>query len=531
MASLYILLLSALAFDPGFAFVLSDEKNLTWSTNYHARGEMTNLFTGIIKPFEIWYSAEINKSRIDFYNGMVKTFSVGETDEDLGQEFKVYPMTTETVTNQIVCEKHILEKVKNFFEREQEFEYTGDTVYNKKNVQIWKMLEVDPSEQKKLEEIIYVYENEDGTHVPLLRERIKHNVWSGALDGHIIVRYFDYGPATAEDLDVNQVEACNETIIDESLKQARLVIDDDEFLSYKLQHKKEYKGDEHEVRRQIFNENLRKVIEHNQKNLGYKLTINKFSDRTDAELAHLFGTRPSDPFQEGSIVFPHTEEEVDVLAQDLPDNYDMRIGGYISPIKNQGACGSCWAFATAAAVEGALARTNGARDLDLSEQSIVDCAWGFRNYGCDGGFLDRVYRYVLEHGIAVEEDYGLYLEENGYCKMKNMTKIYHIKGFTKIPSLSVNAMKVALYKYGPVSVTINSSPIVHYANGIYYNVDCNDDGPNHAVTVVGYGVRDGATYWIVKNSWGEDWGQDGYILFSATNNNCHILEDAYCPII
>ncbi|CAH2097358.1 unnamed protein product [Euphydryas editha] len=531
MASLHILLLSALAFDPGFAYVTGEEPTLTWSTEYHARGELTNLFTGIIKPFEIWYSAELNKSRIDYYNGMVRTYSVGETEEDLGQQFKIYPKTTEKVTNEIVCEEHILsEKVENFFEREEEYEYEGETVYNNRNVQIWKMLEIDPSELKQEVETMYVYEMSDGTHVPVFRERIKHNLWTGGLSSHYVVRYFDFGPALAEDLDKNQVDACNETVIEE-MKKTHHVIDDDDFLSYKLQHKKVYKEEEHEVRKQIFQKNLRKVIEHNQKNLGYKLTINKFSDQTEEELSHLFGTRASNPSEQGSIIFPHSAEEVDLLAEDLPENYDMRIGGFISPIKNQGGCGSCWAFATAAAVEGALARTNGARNLDLSEQSIVDCAWGFQNYGCDGGFIDRVYKYVLEHGIAVEDDYGLYLEEDGYCKMGNMTNIYRIKGFTRVPALSVNAMKVALYKYGPVSVTINSSPLLHYSSGIYYNPDCNNEGPDHAVTVVGYGVRDGAMYWIVKNSWGEDWGQDGYILFSATNNNCHILEDAFCPIV
>ncbi|XP_045455768.1 procathepsin L-like [Melitaea cinxia] len=309
------------------------------------------------------------------------------------------------------------------------------------------------------------------------------------------------------------------------------VDEDDNFLSYKIQHKKEYTGDEKEVRKQILNENLRQVIEHNQKNLDYKLTLNKFSDRTEDELAHLFGTRPSDPLQHGSIKFPHTEEEVNRLAKNLPSNYDMRSGGFVTPIKNQGRCGSCWAFSTAAAVEGALARTNGARGYDLSEQSIVDCAWGFSNHGCNGGIISSAYKYILKHGIALEKDYGLYLEENGYCKIRNMTTTYRIKGFIRVPRLNVNAMKVALHKYGPVSVAINASPLLHYSNGIYNNPKCNNAKANHAVTVVGYGVRNNTMYWVVKNSWGEDWGQDGYFLISAKNNTCHLLENAYYPLV
>ncbi|XP_064075099.1 cathepsin L-like proteinase [Vanessa tameamea] len=535
--SLCIILLLMIACDLAFSFKLDEDQNeLKWPTEYSIRGELTDLFTGIIKPFEFWYSAELNRSRIDYYGGIVKKYYFSENDELYGQEYTIYPKTTDQMTNEIVCDEESWEGEHfNQLNFAKNFTYYGKTTYNDKDVEIWKYLETDV--ESKEEKTLYAYKIKDGVYVPVLQEELIHNLWSGALDGHTIIQYFNFSPLDVEELNLTAVEACKDIINGgQSRNQFKdlhdLSIDvDDAFLSFKMQHKRNYKVDEHEMRKQIFKENLRRVIEHNQKNLDYKLTINKFSDLTDDELGYLSATRPSDSRELGSMAFPHTEEEVDLMAQDLPESYDMRIEGFVSSIKNQGSCGSCWAFATAAAVEATLARNNGARNLDLSEQSLVDCAWGYNNWGCKGGTLDGVFKYVLKHGIPTEEDYGLYLDENGFCALDNMTDLYHIRGFAQVSVLSVNAMKVALYKYGPVTVAINASPIMQYKSGIFNDPDCNKSHYNHAVTVVGYGVRDGATYWVVKNSWGDDWGQDGYILFSAANNNCHILEEAYYPIV
>ncbi|CAB3229334.1 unnamed protein product [Arctia plantaginis] len=123
---------------------------------------------------------------------------------------------------------------------------------------------------------------------------------------------------------------------------------------------------------------------------------------------------------------------------------------------DQGECGSCWAFSTTAAVEGAIARINGDRLLDLSEQSLIDCAWTYDNNGCNGGTLDGALKYVLTNGIPTEKDYGVYTEHDGYCDIFNMTNTYKIKGFAKVTPRNPNTLKVALYKYGPVTVAIHA---------------------------------------------------------------------------
>ncbi|XP_023948040.2 pro-cathepsin H [Bicyclus anynana] len=535
MASLYLILVLVSALDPGFSYVLDDEpKTLKLPTEYHFMGDETNILAGVIKPFEIWYNG--NKSRVDYYGGTVKHYYVGETEYLYGKQFTIYPKTDEQVTNEYVCTEEDLDgEAINFLPTVDGFTYEGQVTYNDKVVDVWKYLDADI--EKKTEKTLYVIPHKDGFDVPVFRESKSSNLWLGTLSGHEVWRYYDYSTPQLQQLDYSLEQACNGsavTLLDASDETPVQLVSpeiDEAFSSYVDRHNKKYRNNEQENRKEIFKENWRRVMEHNKKNLSYKMTVNKFSDWTDDELASLRATRPSTQHI-GSVPFPHTDEEVDKLVEELPKYYDMRIEGFITSVKNQASCGSCWAFSSTAAVEGALARSNGGRNLDLSEQSMVDCAWGFQNTGCAGGTVEGAYKYILRHGLPTQMEYGLYLDEVGKCKLDNMTEFYNIKGFAAVPRLSVNAMKVALYKYGPVTVAINANnAVMKYNNGIFFDPTCNNEPANHGVTVVGYGQREGVDYWIVKNSWGEDWGQDGYILFSATDNNCHLLEDAYYPVV
>ncbi|XP_045762820.1 cathepsin L-like proteinase [Maniola jurtina] len=533
MASLFLVLVLVTAFDPGFTYVLEGEsKTLKWPPAYHLKGDAIDILTGVIKPFEIWYSDKLNQSRVDYYGGTVKHYIVGENDEKYGKEFVVNPVTNEEETNVNVCkEKDFEGPATNFLGSVADFEYQGQETYNDRVLDVWKYYKNEEDDQK-VEQMLYAYQDADGFDIPVVREVKASNLWIGTLKDHTVSRYYDFSKPADADLDYNLDATCKDTVKSSDFMEKLHLSSDVEkaFASYINRHNKNY-GDDHEMRKEIFQNNWRRVVEHNKKNLGYTLTLNKFSDWTEEELANLKGTRLSGEHV-GSVPFPHTEEEVEALVQELPDYYDMRIEGYITSVKNQGTCGSCWAFSTTAAVEGALARSNGGRDLDLAEQSMVDCAWGFGNVGCAGGLVDGAYKYILKHGLPTQMEYGLYLDEMGECHRENMTSFYNIKGFAAVPPLSVNAMKVALYKYGPVTVSINANdPLSAYNSGIFFDPSCNSAPANHGVVVVGYGKRDGVDYWIVKNSWGEDYGQDGYILMSATNNNCHILESAYYPIV
>uniref|UniRef100_A0A0K8T8H9 Cathepsin L n=1 Tax=Lygus hesperus TaxID=30085 RepID=A0A0K8T8H9_LYGHE len=397
-------------------------------------------------------------------------------------------------------------------------------------------------EEKVLRETtLYVFKTDAGIDLPVQLVRKTYNYDLGEVSAHTISNFFDYtDEISEEELTVENEDDCEDPFADIPDYKTTMkfyhpdipVELDAAFEMYTTHHGKHYQDNEHQIRKAIFEKNWRMVEEHNRKNLGFRVELNDFSDKTDEELKYLAGTFPSSRQDPDMLPFPHTLQEIDELAEELPENFDLRIEGAITPVKNQGHCGSCWAFCTTAAVEGAIARSNGDRLLDLSEQSLVDCAWGFDNLGCNGGTLDGAMKYVLTHGIPTEMEYGVYEANDGYCAIQNMTSTYKIRGFSQVTPRNPNALKLALVKYGPVTVGVHASFVMqHYSNGLFYDFSCEDSYANHGVTVVGYGVRNEEEYWIVKNSWGETWGEDGYILISAKNNNCGVLDSPFYPIV
>lgn len=171
---------------------------------------------------------------------------------------------------------------------------------------------------------------------------------------------------------------------------------------------------------------------------------------------------------------------------------------------------------------------SGGNLVRLSQQALIDCSWGYGNNGCDGGEDFRAYNWMMKMGgIPTEEDYGPYLGQDGYCHANNVTLVAPITGFVNVTSNDANAFKIALLKHGPLSVAIDASQktFSFYSHGIYYEPNCKNglDELDHAVLAVGYGIINGESYWLVKNSWSNYWGNDGYILMSARNNNCGVM--------
>jgi len=205
---------------------------------------------------------------------------------------------------------------------------------------------------------------------------------------------------------------------------------------------------------------------------------------------------------------------------------DWRLYGAVSSVKDQSVCGSCWSFGTVGTIEGALFLKTG-KLTRLSQQALVDCSWGMGNNGCDGGEDFRVYQWMIKHGgIPTEESYGPYLGADGYCHLENATLTAPIKGYVNVTSGDIEALKVAIFRHGPISVAIDAShrSFSFYANGVYYEPECGsgEDSLDHAVLAVGYGVLKGEPYWLVKNSWSTYWGNDGYVLMSQKDNNCGV---------
>lgn len=172
--------------------------------------------------------------------------------------------------------------------------------------------------------------------------------------------------------------------------------------------------------------------------------------------------------------------------------------------------------------------------IELSEQNLIDCSRRFGNEGCDGGLMDYAYQYVIENkGIETEKAYP-YQSQNRFCKYKKEDRAASISGYIDLPSGNETSLQEATASIGPISVAIDASHLSFqfYDSGIYEEPDCQSTNLNHGVLVVGYGTKDDQDYWIVKNSWGTDWGMDGYILMKRNDDNhCGIATKASYPLI
>jgi cathepsin L len=253
--------------------------------------------------------------------------------------------------------------------------------------------------------------------------------------------------------------------------------------------------------------------------------MNKYGDLSSAEFNTLFkGLKPTTPV---------IGEEIEIDTSALPSSVDWRTKGVVTGIKNQGQCGSCWSFSTTGSLEGAHALHTGSL-VGLSEQNLVDCSQAQGNDGCDGGLMDDAFQYIIQNnGIDTEASYP-YTAQDGTCHYSASNCGSTLQSYSDVtPSGSEASLQTASANIGPVSVAIDAShnSFQFYSSGVYYEPDCSSTALDHGVLAVGYGSSSGSDYWIVKNSWGTDWGMNGYIWMSRNrNNNCGIATMASYPI-
>ncbi|XP_073030911.1 low-temperature-induced cysteine proteinase-like [Primulina eburnea] len=287
---------------------------------------------------------------------------------------------------------------------------------------------------------------------------------------------------------------------------------DDEVMSmyesWIVEHGKAYNAlGEKEKRFEIFKDNLRYIDEQNAvANRTYKLGLNRFADVSNAEYRKTYlGTR-SRPQGRLSAVSGRYEPKV---GDDLPDSIDWREKGAVAPIKDQGSCGSCWAFSTIVGVEGINQIVTGTL-VSLSEQELVDCDTSY-DQGCNGGLMDYAYQFIIKNGgIDSEEDYP-YKGTDGKCdQYRKNAKVVSIEGYEDVPTNNEKALKKAVANQ-PISIAIEAGgrDFQLYESGIFTG-KCGVS-LDHGVGAVGYGTENGVDYWIVRNSWGTSWGEQGYV--------------------
>lgn len=300
---------------------------------------------------------------------------------------------------------------------------------------------------------------------------------------------------------------------------------------WKVTFNKSYAGfKEEEERRQIYLKADQIINKHNQEAdegiHSYRMGHNGLSDLSSEEFSQLLGTLSNTTDDDTTRLTVQT-----LTGSPLPVEKDWRKYGAVTEVKNQGSCGSCWAFAAVGALEGAHFIKTGVL-TDLSEEQLVDCSGRWGNYGCHGGFPSKAFQYIHSNGgIDTESSYP-YMGHVSYCHYKPTSVGADCDGYRKVHAGCENCLAEALLT-GPVAVCVDATNMQYHRSGVYADPRCHSNRRNHAVLAVGFGVaRDGQDYWIIKNSWSRGWGEDGYMRLARNKGNmCGVASQATYPIV
>jgi KDEL-tailed cysteine endopeptidase len=306
------------------------------------------------------------------------------------------------------------------------------------------------------------------------------------------------------------------------------------FRHWKKYHGKVYGSYEEEMERfMIYRKNVMEISRRNSLNRTVHLEPNKFADLSAEEFQGRYvGYNYRNVVHEKDINVPYLRGNVEEV-HDIPSSIDWVSAGAVTPVKNQGQCGSCWSFSTTGAVEGAWYIAKGEL-VSLSEQQLVDCSSAQGNNGCNGGMMDFAFTYIIQNGGICSEDSYPYLAENGTCR--TCTPVAKLHSYVDVTPNNETALMIAVAKQ-PVSVAVEADGFdwQFYSGGVI--TDSCGTNLDHGVLVVGYGMdTTSGGYWKVKNSWGPDWGESGYIRIGrggnyGINGECGILMDPSYPVV
>ncbi|RVX16588.1 Cysteine protease RD19A [Vitis vinifera] len=286
--------------------------------------------------------------------------------------------------------------------------------------------------------------------------------------------------------------------------------------------------EEHDYRFSVFEANLRRARRHQLLDPSAVHGVTRFSDLTPDEFrGDYLGLKP--------LRLPADAQKAPILpTNDLPTDFDWRDHGAVTPVKDQGSCGSCWSFSAIGALEGAHFLTTG-NLISMSEQQLVDCdhecdpeEYGACDQGCNGGLMTSAFEYILKAGgVEREETYPYIGSDRGSCKFNKSQIVASVSNFSVV-SLDEDQIAANMVKNGPLAVGINAVFMQTYMKGVSCPYICSRN-LDHGVVLVGYGSAGYAPirfkekpYWIIKNSWGESWGEDGYYKICRGHNACGV---------
>ena len=300
-----------------------------------------------------------------------------------------------------------------------------------------------------------------------------------------------------------------------------------EFNDFTQRFNKNYSMEEYDLRYDIFRNNLARIQEHNRGNHSWQMGVNAFTDLTTEEfrmryLGFNFGRSSG---SRTTRTIPRITDYSLKNVRDLPKEVDWRTKGVVNPVKDQGQCGSCWAFSAISSIESNNAIKTG-KLYSLSEQQLVDCSSSYGNQGCNGGLMDDAFQYAEKNALCSEDDYS-YTAQDGTCK-KSCKGLVKVKSFVDIPAGDENSLQAAsASRVVSVAIEADQNGFQFYSGGVF-DGECGTN-LDHGVTLDGYGQENGKPYWLVRNSWGESWGESGYIKLVRGKNQCGISNAASYP--
>jgi len=298
------------------------------------------------------------------------------------------------------------------------------------------------------------------------------------------------------------------------------------FTTFIKDHNKKYTHDEFFARFNTFKTNVEIIREHNISGVhNYTMAMNEFGDLTWAEFR---ATRLGFKHVDNSLLRAKNAKHIH-SSKPIASSFDWRSSNVVTDVKNQGQCGSCWSFSATGSMEGAHAQATKTL-VSLSEQQLVDCSTAQGNQGCQGGLMDQAFQYVITNkGITGEASYPYTATGPNTCNTA-VSSVTTISSFSDVPAGDETQLLAYLQK-NPVSIAIEAdqSGFQFYASGVF-------DGTcgtalDHGVLLVGYGTDAGKDYWIVKNSWGATWGEQGYIRLIRGKNQCGLSNAASIPVV
>jgi C1A family cysteine protease len=304
-----------------------------------------------------------------------------------------------------------------------------------------------------------------------------------------------------------------------------------DFDSWAQEFGMQYNGDDYETRKATWEQNDAFYTAENAKGHTYTLGHNQFSAMTNDEFRAMQGFKPRGEHKNTAYLGQHKYN-----GEALPDSVDWTTAGAVTPVKDQGQCGSCWAFSTTGSLEGANELASGSLN-SFSEQQFVDCAGSYGNQGCNGGLMDDGFDYAEATSVCSESSYP-YTGTDGSCRASSCTTALAkgaVSGYKDVKANSKEDLMSAV-ALGPVSIALDGagSAFQGYKSGILSG-SCGSQ-LDHGVLAVGYGTDAGTDYWLVKNSWGTSWGMNGYIKLIrgkrfASSGECGLLAEPSYPVV